>query len=188
MVVQAGAAERVLVADEPRVRSALETIAETGRQTVDEMRSVLGVLRDEDEAAALAPQPGLADLGSLADGLRRSGMRIDWRVEGMPRRLPRALDLSAYRIVQEALTNTLKHAAGASAEVVVRYDEGSLALDICDSGGGAPIAPASGASGGHGLVGMRERAALFGGEVTAGRTSDGFRVTATLPWPMAAAP
>jgi signal transduction histidine kinase len=191
MVVQAGAAARVLRADEPQVRSALETIAETGRQTVDEMRSVLGVLRSgADEAADRAPQPGLADLASLAEGLRRSGISVDWRVEGVPRPLPRALDLSAYRIVQEALTNSLKHARGARAEVVVHYDDGALALDISDSGGarnGAP-AVATPATGGNGIVGMRERAALFGGELMAGPTADGFRVTARLPVPLVAGP
>jgi signal transduction histidine kinase len=191
MVVQAGAAARVLRADEPQVRSALETIAETGRQTVDEMRSVLGVLRSgADEAADRAPQPGLADLASLAEGLRRSGISVDWRVEGVLRPLPRALDLSAYRIVQEALTNSLKHARGARAEVVVHYDDGALALDISDSGGarnGAP-AVATPATGGNGIVGMRERAALFGGELMAGPTADGFRVTARLPVPLVAGP
>jgi signal transduction histidine kinase len=191
MVVQAGAAARVLRADEPQVRSALETIAETGRQTVDEMRSVLGVLRSgADEAADRAPQPGLADLASLAEGLRRSGISVDWRVEGVPRPLPRALDLSAYRIVQEALTNSLKHARGARAEVVVHYDDGALALDISDSGGarnGAP-AVATPATGGNGIVGMRVRAALFGGELMAGPTADGFRVTARLPVPLVAGP
>jgi signal transduction histidine kinase len=191
MVVQAGAAARVLRADEPQVRSALETIAETGRQTVDEMRSVLGVLRSgADEAADRAPQPGLADLASLAEGLRRSGISVDWRVEGVPRPLPRALDLSAYRIVQEALTNSLKHARGARAEVVVHYDDGALALDISDSGGarnGAP-AVATPVTGGNGIVGMRERAALFGGELMAGPTADGFRVTARLPVPLVAGP
>jgi signal transduction histidine kinase len=191
MVVQAGAAARVLRADEPQVRSALETIAETGRQTVDEMRSVLGVLRSgADEAADRAPQPGLADLASLAEGLRRSGISVDWRVEGVPRPLPRALDLSAYRIVQEALTNSLKHARGARAEVVVHYDDGALALDISDSGGARTGAPAvaTPATGGNGIVGMRERAALFGGELMAGPTADGFRVTARLPVPLVAGP
>jgi len=192
MVVQAGAAARVLEADEPRVRSALETIAHTGRQTVDEMRSLLGILRSDDQATAdRSPQPGLADLGSLADGLRRSGISVDWRVEGECRPLPQALDLSAYRIVQEALTNSLKHARGACARVVVRYDERVLALEITDSGGGRPdarVADAPGTGGGHGIVGMRERAALFGGELTAVPTPDGFRVTATLPLPVGIGP
>ena len=184
IVVQAGAAARVLEADDPRVRSALETIADTGRQTVDEMRSLLGILRADGGEEERAPQPGLADLGSLADRLLESGISVAWHVEGEPQRLPRAMDLSAYRIIQEALTNSLRHARGAHAEVVVRYGERVLGLDICDAGGSRNGASAAGATpGGHGIVGMRERAALFGGELTAVPTRDGFRVTATLPLP-----
>ena len=190
MVVQAGAAARVLEAEEPRVRSALETIADTGRQTVEEMRSLLGILRSADDASTAdrAPQPGLDDLGSLADALRRSGISVEWRLEGEPRQLPRALDLSAYRIVQEALTNSLKHARGSRARVVVRYGERALGLDISDSGGGRDGPPATSptATGGHGIMGMRERVALFGGELTALPTAEGFRVTATLPLPVGA--
>jgi len=189
MVVQAGAAARVLEADEPRVRAALETIADTGRQTVDEMRSLLGILRAaDDRTAERAPQPGLAQLASLAEGLRRSGICVSWRVEGDPQTLPRALDLSAYRIVQEALTNALKHARGSRAEVVVRYDDRTLSLDISDCGGDRNRLAAPSATGGHGIVGMRERVALFGGELTAGPTPEGFRVTATLPLALAAHP
>jgi signal transduction histidine kinase len=187
MVVQAGAAARVLEAEEPQVRSALETIADTGRQTVDEMRSLLGILRaGADRVDDRAPQPGLADLAGLADGMCRAGIAVDWRVEGEPFVLPRALDLSAYRIVQEALTNSLKHARGSSACVVVTYDDGSLGLDISNSGGEPNGASSVSGSGGHGIVGMRERAALFGGELTATPTVDGFRVTATLPVPVGA--
>jgi signal transduction histidine kinase len=191
MVVQAGAAARVLQADEPRVRSALDTIAETGRQTVDEMRSLLGILRSADDRMAdRSPQPGLADLGTLADGLRRSGISVEWRVEGEPQPLPRSLDLSAYRIVQEALTNSLKHSHGARAVVVVSYTGGALGLDISDSGGAAngQAVVATSPVGGHGIVGMRERVALFGGELTALPTPDGFRVSVRLPLPLAAGP
>jgi signal transduction histidine kinase len=185
MVVQASAAERVLRADEPEVRSALETIAGTGRQTVHEMRHLLGVLRTVDDGTAeRSPQPGLDDLGDLAEGLGRSGMSVSWRVEGRPQPLPRALDLSAYRIVQEALTNSMKHARGGHAEVVVRYGDAALDLDIRDSGGVRH--DNHGGGGGHGILGMRERAALFGGAVTAEPTAEGFRVTATLPIPLAA--
>jgi signal transduction histidine kinase len=191
MVVQAGAAARVLQADEPRVRSALDTIAETGRQTVDEMRSLLGILRSADDRMAdRSPQPGLADLGTLADGLRRSGISVEWRVEGEPQPLPRSLDLSAYRIVQEALTNSLKHSRGARAVVVVRYTGGALGLDISDSGGarnGQAVVTTS-PTGGHGIVGMRERVALFGGELTALPTPDGVRVSVRLPLPLVAGP
>ena len=184
MVVQAAAAERVLQADEPAVRSALETIAGTGRQTVHEMRHLLGVLRTvDDDTAERAPQPGLDDLADLAEGLGRAGMSVSWRVEGRPHPLPRALDLSAYRIVQEALTNSMKHAHGGHADVVVRYGDASLDLDIRDSGGVRNGAHPDG--GGHGILGMRERAALFGGAVTAEPTAKGFRVCATLPIPLA---
>jgi signal transduction histidine kinase len=184
MVVQAAAAERVLQADEPAVRSALETIAGTGRQTVHEMRHLLGVLRTvDDDTAERAPQPGLDDLADLAQGLGLSGMSVSWRVEGRPHPLPRALDLSAYRIVQEALTNSMKHAHGGHAEVVVRYGDASLDLDISDSGGVRNGSHSEG--GGHGILGMRERAALFGGAVTAEPTAQGFRVTASLPIPLA---
>jgi signal transduction histidine kinase len=182
MVVQAGAATSVLSSDERQVRSALETIADTGRQTVDEMRSLLGILRSEHDTTDLAPQPGLADLARLAEGMERAGIEVDWRVEGDPLPLPRALDLSAYRIVQEALTNSLKHASGSRAEVVVRYDVDALGLDITDSGGSRPAAAAA-SGGGHGIVGMRERAALFGGKLSAASTPGGFRVVATLPLP-----
>lgn len=185
MVVQADAAARVLRANEPQVRSALETIAGTGRQTVDEMRHLLGVLRTvDDESADRAPQPGLADLEHLAESLGRTGMPVTWRIEGRPQPLPRALDLSAYRIVQEALTNSMKHAHGSHAQVVVRFGEACLHLEISDTGGTGDRSPGPG--GGHGILGMRERATLFGGTVTAGPTPQGFRVTATLPIPPAA--
>jgi signal transduction histidine kinase len=137
-----------------------------------------------------SPQPGLADLGTLADGLRRSGISVEWRVEGEPQPLSRSLDLSAYRIVQEALTNSLKHSRGARAVVVVRYTGGALGLDISDSGGarnGQAVVTTS-PTGGHGIVGMRERVALFGGELTALPTPDGFRVSVRLPLPLVAGP
>jgi signal transduction histidine kinase len=178
MVVQAGAASHVLGGGQPDVRSALDAIASTGRQTVDEMRSMLGVLRGTDSADELAPQPGLADLGALLDGLRRAGLVVSCRVEGDAGPLPRALDLTAYRIVQEALTNTVKHSGGGRACVVISHEGTSLDLTISDTAGTAP--PASSGTG-HGLVGMRERAAMFGGELTTSRTPDGFRVHASLP-------
>jgi signal transduction histidine kinase len=178
MVVQAGAAASVIAGKEPDVRNALEAIAQTGRQTVDEMRTMLGVLRDEDGTAALKPQPGLADLEQLVAGVRDAGLPVTLRIEGDPCRLPQAVDLSAFRIVQEALTNALKHAGPAHAEVVVRYEPGSVALEILDSGAG----DVNGDGTGHGLVGMRERVAMFGGEFRAGRLENGgFGVHARLP-------
>jgi signal transduction histidine kinase len=185
MVVQAGAAARVLTSDEPEVRSALATIADTGRQTIDEMRSLLGILRsDAHDDLGLSPQPGLAEIATLTQGLDRAGIPVTWRIEGEPRPLPQGLDLSAYRILQEALTNSLKHAPGARVEVVVRYGDEVLEVDVTDFGGTRSEKPTVG---GHGLVGMQERAAMFGGRITARRTADGFRVTATLRLPQGAA-
>jgi signal transduction histidine kinase len=178
MVVQAGAASRILDGEQPHVRAALEAIAETGRDTVDEMRTLLGVLRAENGSAALQPQPGLADLDRLVAGVAEAGLPVTLRLEGEPRLLPQAVELSAFRIVQEALTNALKHAPGGRAEVTVRYDAAGVGLEIRDQGG-APSAKGTGT--GHGLVGMRERVALFGGSLETVKLDDGFRVRARLP-------
>jgi signal transduction histidine kinase len=178
MVVQAGAAERVLQGAQPHVRDALEAIARTGRQTVDEMRTLLGVLREADDPTALKPQPGLAELERLVDGVRTAGLPVTLRIEGDPRELPQALDVSAFRIVQEALTNTLKHAGRARADVVLRYEPAAVTLEVRDSGAGK----ANGHGTGHGLVGMRERVAMFGGELdAAAQSGGGFAVRARLP-------
>jgi len=178
MVVQAGAAARVLHGDEPDVRNALDVIAATGRETVDEMRTLLGVLRSDDGPAALRPQPGLADLEQLVGGVREAGLPVTLRIEGAPRPLPPALDLSAFRIVQEALTNTLRHAGPARAEVTVRYENDLVTLEIADTGRGPRGDPGTG----HGLVGMRERAAMLDGELEAAQADGGgFTVRARLP-------
>jgi len=178
MVVQAGAAARVLHGEQPDVRAALEVIAVTGRETVDEMRTLLGVLRSDDGQAALKPQPGLADLEQLVSGVREAGLPVTLRIEGTRRPLPPALDLSAFRIVQEALTNALKHAGPARAEVTVCYEDSQVTLEVADTGCGADGARGTG----HGLVGMRERAAMFGGELEARpRPEGGFAVRARLP-------
>jgi signal transduction histidine kinase len=178
MVVQAGAAERVLDGAQPHVRNALEAIARTGRQTVDEMRTLLGVLREANDPTELKPQPGLAELDRLVDGVSTAGLPVTLRVEGHPRELPQALDVSAFRIIQEALTNTLKHAGPARADVVVRYEPTAVTLEVRDSGTGK----ANGHGTGHGLVGMRERVAMFGGQLDAAAQPDGgFAVRARLP-------
>jgi len=178
IVVQAGAAARVLRGEQPDVRNALDVIASTGRETVDEMRTLLGVLRSDDGPAALKPQPGLADLEQLVSGIREAGLPVTLRIEGSPRPLPPALDLSAFRIVQEALTNTLKHAGPASARVTVRYEDSEVTLEITDTGRG----PHGGHGTGHGLVGMRERAAMLGGKLETARGDGcGFTVRARLP-------
>ncbi len=182
IVVQAGAAARVLHGEQPDVRNALAVIAASGRETVDEMRTLLGVLRSDDGPAALKPQPGLADLEQLVSGVREAGLPVTLRIEGAPRPLPPTLDLSAFRIVQEALTNTLRHAGAARAEVTVRYEDGLVTLEIADTGHGPDGGPITGRGTGHGLVGMRERAAMLGGELEAARAdSGGFTVRARLP-------
>ena len=177
MVVQAGAAERVLEGEQADVRAALGAIAGTGRETIDEMRLLLGVLRSDD-GLALAPQPGLGDLDQLVRNVGTAGLQVDLRVEGQPATLPPGVDLSAYRIVQEALTNVIKHAGPASAEVIVRYGADRVEVEVRDDG----HPPAGSTNGGNGLIGMRERVAMLGGELQAGALgSGGFAVLARLP-------
>jgi signal transduction histidine kinase len=178
MVVQAGAERRVLNGGDCSTREVLETIEEVGRGALTEMRRLVGMLRSEN-GDPLAPQPGLDDLSTLVTQVREAGLAVELQVEGEPRALPVGIELSAYRIVQEALTNALKHAGDAHASVHVRYGSDALELEIVDdgAGAGAPIV-----SGGHGLVGMRERVALYGGRFYAGRPpSGGFRVRVLLP-------
>jgi signal transduction histidine kinase len=180
MTVQAGGVRRLLHPEQTREREALETVEETGRQALADMRRMLGVLRDaNEETALLTPQPGIGSLGSLIQQVREAGLTVDYRVQGEPTPLPAGVDLSAYRIVQEALTNALKHARHARAEVKVRYGD-VLELEITNDG--RFDANGAGDSGGHGLVGMRERVALFGGTIEAGpRPSGGYAVRARLP-------
>jgi signal transduction histidine kinase len=172
MVIQAGAAEQLLEETPERARGPLVAVQDTGRQTIVELRRLLGILRDDGQELSLAPQPGLASLDLLLEEMRQAGLLVQLRVEGQPGRLPPGVDLAAYRIVQEALTNTLRHAGPAQAEVVVRYLEQALELEIVDDGSGpGPNDGAAGGSGqskGHGLVGMRERVALYGGTLHAG--------------------
>ena len=179
IVVQAGAERRALDGGRPETTEVLATIEETGRTAMAEMRRLLGMLRRSDDELALAPQPSLAHLDSLVEQVREAGLPVDLRIEGEPRPLAPGVDLSAYRIVQEALTNALKHAGPASARVTVRYTDNELDIEIADDGAGA--APDD-AAGGHGLVGMRERVALFGGNLAAGgRRGGGYAVRAQLP-------
>jgi signal transduction histidine kinase len=167
-------------AGDERVREATDGIADLGRETMKEMHRTLKLLRGDDDPAALAPQPGLGELPELLERARTAGVGIELAVEGEPRTLAQSVDLSAYRIVQEALTNVVKHAGSAQTTVTLGYRPDALELTIADAGSGAP-SPAS--PGGHGLVGMRERAALFGGTLTAGPRGDrGFEVRASLPY------
>ena len=178
MVVQAGAERQVLDPASGSTREVLETIEKIGRGALTEMRRLVGMLRS-DAVDPLTPQPGLDDLATLVAQVRDAGLPVDLHVDGERRDLPVGIELSAYRIVQEALTNALKHAGDARASVHVRYGADSLELEIVDDGAGAP-APV--ASGGHGLAGMRERVALYGGRLDAGRRpSGGFSVRVLLP-------
>jgi signal transduction histidine kinase len=146
-----------------------------------EMHATLRLLRGDGDEPELAPQPGLAQLERLVEQLRRAGLEIDLTVEGRRRVLARGVDLSAYRIIQEALTNVVKHAAGATARVSLVYGSQGLELTILDIEHEAHAALQH-SSDGHGLIGMRERAALFGGRLTTEVLADGFRVKATLPY------
>jgi len=178
MVVQAGAERRVLDGSQESTRDVLATVEQIGRNALTEMRRLVGMLRTDDDDP-LAPQPGLGDLPVLVGQVRDAGLPVELQVEGEARELPVGLELSAYRIVQEALTNALKHAGDARATVRVRYTDDSLELEVVDDGAGAQ---GQVASGGHGLVGMRERVALYGGRFEAGRRpAGGFTVRVLLP-------
>ncbi len=177
MVVQAGAAEALLQRAPERAGEPLRSIQDTGRQAIGDLRRMLGLLRGVDSAATLTPQPSMGDLRGLVNQLGEAGLDVDLRVEGRARPLPIGLDVTAYRIVQEALTNTLKHAGISKVRVVLRYADDALELDVEDDGAGAV-----GIGTGHGLIGMRERVAVYGGTLRAGtRNGRGFAVRARLP-------
>jgi len=184
MVVQAEAGPLAVERDPARAAGAFEAIAATGRQALVEMRRLLGVLRGDGQAPSLAPQPGLDQVPSLVEQVGRAGLEVELVVEGEKAPLPAGVELSAYRIVQEALTNAVRHAGPGRARVLVRYGERDLELTVRDEGGGGAAAPAGGppTRSGQGLVGMRERVSLFGGELHAGPGPDGgFTVAARLP-------
>lgn len=177
MTVQAGAVRRLLKPEQDREREALLTVEQTGREALAEMRRLVGVLRRPEEGPALAPQPSLQHLGKLVEHVREAGLPVELRVEGTPVQLAPSIDLTAYRLVQEGLTNALKHADASSAEVVVRWREGEVELVVADDGRGG-----DGQGGGHGLVGMRERVSVYGGELEAGPGPEGgFALRARLP-------
>ena len=180
MTVQASGVRRLLKPDQEREREALEIVEQTGREALAEMRRLVGVLRRPEEAPALAPQPSLKHLDRLIEQAREGGLPVEVEVEGEPTELPAGVDLTAYRLVQEALTNAIKHANATRAEVVVRYGPGVVELLVRDDGRGVSDGTAS--SGGHGLVGMRERVAVYGGELETGpRPSGGYELRARLP-------
>jgi signal transduction histidine kinase len=180
MVLQAQGARRILDHDRERAREALEAIEETGQTALAEIRRSLGVLRDDSAPAELAPQRSLDDLGALVDEMREVGLQVDLRVRGPRRELRDGVDRSAYRIVQEALTNTIKHAGLVPTHVTVSYEPDSLVLEVADEGGGAAGDGDGGA--GQGLAGMRERVRLHGGELDAHPVAGrGFVVRARIP-------
>jgi signal transduction histidine kinase len=179
MVIQAGGARLIMDGQPERAQESLRSVERAGREALAEMRRLLGVLGDGDPRA-LAPQPGLGDIGPLLVDARASGIAADLQVHGEPAPLSPALDLCAYRIVQEALTNAIKHAAPARASVAIHWRDGELELDVSDKGSRHHVA--GGAGGGHGIPGMRERVALHRGTLQTGvRPDGGFTVRARLP-------
>lgn len=185
VTVQAEGASRVAGEVDPRVSQALDTIRQSGHDALVEMRRLVGLLRSGEDggAAELEPQPGLDRLDDLVRQMKEAGLPVTVTIEGSPYPLPPGLDLSAYRIVQESLTNTLKHGGpDATAQVTVRYDDTMLTLEVADDGRGAAADSISAVATGHGLVGMQERVSLHEGELTAGpRRGGGFSVVARLP-------
>ena len=180
MVVQAGAAEEIIDRQPDRAREALRAVGTSGRAALADLRTLLGLLRDGELAPALAPQPGIGDLGTLAAQVRAAGLPVHLSVEGEPYDLPPGIGLAVFRIVQEGLTNTLKHAGAAQATVVVRYLPGSLQVSVTDDGRGISHAGQEGT--GHGVPGMRERVSLYGGELQAGPLpGSGYQLLARLP-------
>jgi signal transduction histidine kinase len=164
MVLQVGAVRHRLPGALAEDREALDGVERAGRQALAEMRRLLGAMRRDDDEPALAPQPSLAGLDALVEQVRRAGLPVHMHVEGDPVALPAAIDLSAYRIIQEGLTNALKHARASRADVTVHYAPDALDLEVRDDGSGRTTADGGG---GHGLVGIRERVKIYGGDMTA---------------------
>jgi signal transduction histidine kinase len=178
MVLQIGAVRHNLPPDLRDDREALGRVEQAGRTALAEMRRLLGAMRNDGDGLELAPQPGLDGLESLFDQVGRAGLPVRLHIDGDPFPLPRAIDLSAYRIVQEGLTNALKHASATSADVTVHYGRDDVQIEVRDDGAG--ISSSDGL--GHGLVGIRERVKIYGGEMTAGTAAEGgFVLSTRLP-------
>ncbi|MER6145016.1 histidine kinase [Streptomyces sparsogenes] len=193
MIIQAGAARKVMTATPDRARDALLAVEASGRAAMAELRRAMGLLTMDDSGNStedasdkaqatpdLAPQPGLGQLDALVRRVREAGLPVELTVSGTPRPVPSGVGLAAYRVVQEALTNTVKHAAGSTAEVTVAYGDDRLRVEVTDTGGTPSASAATG--GGRGLIGLRERLAVYGGTLYTGqRPRGGYRVEATIP-------
>jgi signal transduction histidine kinase len=178
MVLQVGAVRHRLPDTLAEDRDALTAVEQAGRTALAEMRRLLAAMRGEGEEAELMPQPGLDGLDALVDDIGRAGLPVRLHVDGEPVALPRAIDLSAYRIVQEGLTNALRHADASHADVTLDYEPGALQLEVRDDG----AAPVVANSAGHGLLGIRERVKIYGGDMSAGPApAGGFVLSARLP-------
>lgn len=178
MVLQVGAVRHALPGELAEESAALQRVEQAGRTALTEMRGLLNAMRQEGDAAELGPQPTLGDLDALLSQVRRAGLPVDLHVEGAPAELPGAVEMSAYRIIQEGLTNALKHAHAGHADVLIRYGRDDIEIEVRDDGRTAP----SGDAPGYGLVGIRERVKIYGGEMTAGGLpGGGFRLRTRLP-------
>jgi len=178
MTVQAGAVRRLLQPGQERERLALEAIESTGREALTEMRRLVGLLRRQGTMPDFSPQPSMRAVDVLVGTIREAGLPVELAVEGEPRELAPGVDLAAYRVIQEALTNALKYAGPARAWVTVRWREDEIEVEIANDGS----SEAAGDGAGHGLIGLRERVALVGGTIESGpRAGGGFVVTARLP-------
>jgi signal transduction histidine kinase len=178
IVIQAGAARRVMDEQPAEARAALASIEASGREALAEMRRLLGILRSDEAPAPLAPQQGVANLGPLIANARAAGVVVGLSIDGTPRPLAPGIDLAVYRIVQEAVTNTIKHAAPARATIRLSYEPGAIVVAVRDDGRRPAAAPGTG----HGLIGMEERVRLYGGEFEAGPLpGGGFAIQARIP-------
>jgi signal transduction histidine kinase len=177
VVVQTGAARQVLRSEPERTEQMLYSVEATSRQALAEMRRLLGLVRTDAEGLGVAPQPGLAQLDELLARARAAGLELSVEREGDPRTLPAGVDLAAYRIAQEAITNAIKHGAG-PASLAVRFRAGEIEIDLRNA---TALQPDDGGGAGHGLIGMHERAVLYGGTLEVGREGGDFRVLARLP-------
>jgi signal transduction histidine kinase len=184
MTVQAGAARMLLSSAPDRALEPLLAVEEAGRQALDELRRLLGILRTDESIAGLVPQPGLKNLSELADSVRSTGLEVELVIDGDVRPLAPGLELATYRIVQEALTNVLKHSGAGHVRVSVWYEPQRLRVEVCDDGHGSPRTANRFGEHGHGIPGMRERAALYGGDLQAGPgDGGGYAVQVTIPIP-----